>query len=180
MNTTSIKAAVILSLIAMLSCSKKESINLKSRQTSPEFNANSLIIKEDNHTRKIRGQLLYIPVYSNVPYHKSNKKFNLSAFVAIHNTDLNHPIRLTKVLFFNNEGKLVSNFLSKDTIIQPLGATNYFIPEHDQNGTGANFLVEWISDTLVNEPLIESVMLGTTSGQGVSFSSTGKVIRELK
>ncbi len=180
MKRTTLIPAVALSLLFAFSCTNKNPKQTKSKQINLDFDANSLILKENNHTKKVRGQLLYLPIYSNVPYHKSDKKFDLSAFVAIHNTDLNHPIRLTKVLFFNNEGKLMANYLTRDTIIESLAATNFFIPERDQSGTGANFLIEWVSDTLVNEPLIESVMLGIRNGQGISFSCTGKVIRELK
>ena len=169
-----------LCLSGVISCTNKENHQSEKAQKNIPFDQKSLILKENCDTKKLRGQVLYIPAYSNVPYHKQSKRFDLSAFVAIHNTDLNHPIRITKVLFFNNDGKLVANYLPKPVSLQPLGSTNYFIPEKDQSGTGANFLVEWISDIPVNEPLIESVMLGLTHGQGVSFSSTGKVIREMK
>lgn len=168
------------SLMSMVSCSSKEDRQIEKMQSHLPFDTRSLVLKENSDTKKLRGQVLYIPIYSNVPYHKQKKQFDLSAFVAIHNTDLNHPIRITKVLFFDNDGKQVANYLSKDLIVQPLGATNYFIPERDQSGTGANFLVEWVSATPVTEPLIESVMLGLTHGQGISFSSTGRVIREMK
>ena len=43
---------------------------------------------------------------------------------------------------------------------------------------GANFLVKWKSPTKVNPPLIEGVMIGTRSGQGISFVSRGQVIDE--
>lgn len=180
MKRVSFYIAIFLSVICIISCSKNDSPQVKKGQNNLGFNSNSLIIKEESHTKQVRGQLLYLPIYSNVPYHKSDKKFDLSAFVAIHNTDLSNTIRLTKVMFFDNDGKLVENYLAKDTLIHPMGAITFFIPERDQSGTGANFLVEWVSDTPVNEPLIESVMLGLSRGQGVSFSSAGKVIREVE
>jgi hypothetical protein len=108
------------------------------------------------------------------------KMFDMSAFVAIHNTDFIYSIRINKVLFFDTEGKLISNYLERDTLLKPLATISYYVPTSDQSGTGANFILEWVADTLVTEPLIESVMVGFTSGQGVSFISTGKIIRELK
>ena len=101
----------------------------------------------------------------------------MSAFIAIHNTDFINTIRITKVLFFDNDGKLISRYLENDTILKSLGTANYFVPTSDQSGTGANFIVEWVADSLVTEPLIESFMVGFTSGQGVSFISTGRIIR---
>jgi hypothetical protein len=36
----------------------------------------------------------------------------------------------------------------------------------------------WTSKTNVNPPLIEGVMIGTRSGQGISFVSRGQVIQD--
>lgn len=164
------------SIIAFVACQKAEK---KREQIKPlTFNSDMLRLTATNDVPKVSGQLLYMPVYSNVPYKKSERQFNLDAFVAIHNTDLNHAITLSNVLFFNNEGRLITNYLQRDTIISPLGACNFHISPKVQNGTGANFLVEWVADTLVNEPLVETVMVGLSNNQGVSFSSRGKVIRE--
>jgi len=167
-------------LLCLFSCYEKEHHNISPAKANSKFDSNTLLIKDKNSTKKVRGQVLYLPIYSNVPYFGYNRKFDLSAFVAIHNTDLRNTLKITKVLFFNNDGKLVADYLKKDSVLQPLGATHFFVPEHDQNGTGANFLVEWVSDSLINEPLIESVMMGLASGQGVSFASSGRIIRELK
>lgn len=144
------------------------------------FDINKLKIKGDYSTRKIRGQVLYLPVYSNIPNPQMKQTYDMSAFISIHNTDLEYPIKITSVLYFDNDGKLISSFLKNDTILNPLGAVNYYIPVADKSGTGANFLVEWYADSLVTEPLSESVMVGLTSGQGLSFISQGRIIRELK
>ncbi|MBT8364361.1 MAG: DUF3124 domain-containing protein, partial [Deltaproteobacteria bacterium] len=42
-------------------------------------------------------------------------------------------------------------------------------------GSGANFIVVWKSESQVNPPIIEGVMIGTHSGQGISFVSRGQV-----
>jgi len=129
--------------------------------------------------KKIRGQLLYLPVYSNMPYQIDTVKFDMSAFIAIHNTDLISQICLTKVLYFNQNGKLVDDFLKKGNItIEPLATKDFYIPYEDQSGTGANFLVEWVADTLVNEPLIESVTLCLKPNNTMAVLSLGKIIRE--
>ena len=53
----------------------------------------------------------------------------------------------------------------------------YIIPERDESGgSGANFIVEWHSDKFVNPPIIESVMIGAQSSQGISFTSRGREI----
>jgi hypothetical protein len=149
-------------------------------QIHKKFDANTLIVKENDNIRKICGQVLYLPIYSNIPYFEGSRRFDLSAFVAIHNTDLNRSLKITKVLFFDNDGMLVSDYLRKDSVLQPLGSTNFFVPEEDKSGIGANFIVEWVSDSLINEPLVESVMIGLSGGQGISFSSVGRIMRESK
>lgn len=171
---------IILMVFTLVSCTKKDSGVILPKLVENHFDPHSLKIDDKNSIKKIRGQVLYLPIYSNIPYYGDFKKIDLSAFIAIHNTDIKYPITITKVLYFNNDGKLVANYLQKDTTIHPFGATNFYVPTRDQSGTGANFLIEWVSDSLVNEPLIESVMIGLATGQGVSFLSTGKVLRELR
>jgi hypothetical protein len=172
------KFLVLLLLITLcLSCTEKEK-PLHSGQAIQNFSSDSLIIK-DAETNKIRGQVLYIPIYSNVPC-RDNKLFDFSAFLAIHNTDLNKNIKITKVLYFDNDGKMVKDFITQEVSLTPLAAKSFFIPKSDKSGTGANFLVEWISESPVTEPLIESVMVDCETNYGMSFLSKGKVIREMK
>jgi hypothetical protein len=60
-----------------------------------------------------------------------------------------------------------------------MASTRYILTEGDTaGGSGANFLVKWQSPAKVNPPLIEGVMIGTRSGQGISFVSRGQVINE--
>ena len=173
-----IRAIAVLALIfSMAACSGKEAPPL-SDKAGGAFRHEELRVV-DSETGKVRGQVLYVPIYSNIPYIE-RKKFDLSAFIAIHNTDLKNPIKITKVLYFDNDGRLVKNFLTAEHALPPLGATNFFIPQSDTSGTGANFLVEWLADVPVSEPLIESIMLNLEGNRGISFLSKGKVIREIK
>ena len=133
----------------------------------------------DQGGRKLRGQVLYMPVYSNIP-HLKKQDYDLSAFLAIHNTDLTHQIKITKVDYFNTDGKRIKNFIASDQQIDPLATKIFPIPKEDQSGAGANFLVEWIADQPVNEPLIESVMKDLSGNKGISFLSQGRIIREME
>jgi hypothetical protein len=45
-------------------------------------------------------------------------------------------------------------------------------------GFEANFLIKWKSESEVNEPIIEGVMIGTESQQGISFLSRGRSIKD--
>ena len=142
------------------------------------FHAESLTVPEGN-VKKVRGQVLYVPIYSNLPY-MEKKKYDVSAFLAVHNTDLTNQIKITKVIFFNTDGKVVKEFLSDARHLAPLATDIFTVAQEDQSGTGANFIIEWISDSPVTEPLIESVMTNLTGTAGLSFLSHGKIIRELR
>jgi hypothetical protein len=37
--------------------------------------------------------------------------------------------------------------------------------------------VEWVAEKEISEPVVEAVMIGTESTQGISFISPGKVIK---
>jgi hypothetical protein len=166
---------VFLSVALLLSCQEKDK-PFASGQINKDFSAANFTVK-DGGVKKVKGQVLYVPIYSNIPCRKQ-QLFDLSAFIAIHNTDLESPIKIAKVLYFDNDGKLVKDFTQPELSLPPLAATNFFIPRSDKSGTGANFLVEWIAEEPVTEPLIESLMLNCETHQSLSFPSRGQVIRE--
>ncbi len=168
---------ILLTIISLSSCTGKESPP-SDGTAGQTFNPEVLKVA-DAGINKVRGQVLYVPIYSNIP-DRENKRFDLSAFIAIHNTDLKNRIKITKVLYFNNDGKLVKDFLAAEHSLSPLAAMNFHVPQSDTSGTGANFLVEWLADTPVSEPLVESVMLNLEGNKGISFLSKGRVIREVR
>ena len=160
--------------VIFISCQNEESKNTLPVSVNPET-----MKVADQGGRKLRGQVLYMPVYSNIP-HLKKQDYDLSAFLAIHNTDLTHQFKITKVDYFNTDGKLIKNFIASDQQIDPLATKIFTIPKEDQSGTGANFLVEWIAEQPVNEPLIESVMKDLSGNKGISFLSQGRIIREIE
>jgi hypothetical protein len=168
---------LLLLLISAGSC--RNSSKDQSPMNQPMDFDPSLLRSDMSPIKKIRGQLLYLPVYSNMPYQIDTVKIDMSAFIAIHNTDLISRICLTKVLYFNQNGKLVDDFLNKGNItIEPLATKDFYIPYEDQSGTGANFLVEWVADTLVNEPLFEAITICLKPNNSVAVLSQGKILSE--
>ena len=165
---------LLLLTIPVASCEKGE------RKASPTvaFRVESLNVPEGD-VKKVRGQVLYMPIYSNLPY-MEKKRYDVSAFLAVHNTDLKNQIKITNVAYLNTDGMVVKQFLAKPRQLAPLATEIFTVSQEDQSGTGANFIIEWISDLPVNEPLIESVMTNLTGTTGLSFLSHGRVMRELK
>ena len=125
------------------------------------------------------GQTVYVPIYSHIYSGLKGRPFSLAATLSIRNTDPKNSITLVSVKFFDSDGKLVKEYLDKPAELKAMASTRHIITEGDTTGgSGANFLVKWKSPTKVNPPLIEGVMIGTRSGQGISFVSRGQVINE--
>jgi hypothetical protein len=72
---------------------------------------------------------------------------------------------------------VLKKYIDNPSILNPLESLRYVIPQHDESGgSGANFMVKWQSDKFVNPPIIESIMIGTQSQQGISFTSRGQEV----
>ena len=127
------------------------------------------------------GQTVYVPIYSHIYSGVKARPFDLAATLSIRNTNLKSSIELISVKYFDSEGKLVKDYLEKPIVVDAIATTRYIITEDDKaGGSGANFIVIWKSERAVNPPIIEGVMIGTHSGQGISFVSRGRVIAEDK
>ena len=124
------------------------------------------------------GQTVYVPIYSHIYSGTRARPFDLVAILSIRNTNLKSSITLVSVKYYNSAGKIVKEYLDEHVNLNALASTRYSIAEDDKTGgSGANFIVNWKSDKPVNPPIIEGVMIGTHSGQGISFVSRGQVIK---
>ena len=126
-----------------------------------------------------RGQTVYVSVYSNILTAPKGIPFSLEATLIIRNTDMTSGLTVTTVDFYDTEGQLVKKFFEQPVSLRPLETKHIYLPEKEaRGGLGANFIVRWSAEQEVNAPIIECLMIGTKSGQGISFISSGKVIVE--
>ena len=124
-----------------------------------------------------KGQRVYVPAYSHIYSGNKERPFLLTVTLSIRNIDPKRQIIITVVDYYETQGKLLKNYIDKPITLKPLESLRYIIPEKDKSGgSGANFIVEWRAEKVVNPPIIESVMIGTQSSQGVSFISRGREI----
>lgn len=124
-----------------------------------------------------KGQRIYVPAYSHIYSGNREKPFLLTVTVSIRNIDPKCPIQITAVDYFETQGSLLKRYLEKPVMLAPLGSLRYIVPEGDKaGGSGANFIVEWRSDQPANPPIVEAVMIGTQSQQGISFTSRGQAV----
>ncbi|HAY39910.1 MAG TPA: hypothetical protein DCY53_11640 [Desulfobacteraceae bacterium] len=137
----------------------------------------SLPVYADEKIELSDRQTIYVPAYSHIYSGNKETPFLLTVTLSIRNIDPKHQIKITVVDYYETQGKLLKKYLEKPVILNPLESLRYVIPERDKaGGSGANFIVEWISDKFVNPPIVESIMIGTQSQQGISFTSRGKTI----
>ncbi len=125
------------------------------------------------------GQTVYVSIYTHIYSGLKGRPFDLAATLSIRNTDPKYPITLVSVKFYDTDGKLLKDYVSEPVRLNALVSTRYIIKEAEiGGGSGANFIVTWKSEKSVNPPIIESIMIGTKSGQGISFVSRGQVIED--
>jgi hypothetical protein len=126
-----------------------------------------------------QGQVVYVPVYSEIYDLAPKRPFQLTTTLSLRNTDPVSPIFIEAVDYYDSSGALVTAYLSQPLELGPLASTAVVVDSRNTlGGSGANFLVTWRSATLVSNPVIEAVMISTASQQGVSFLSAGRVIEE--
>jgi hypothetical protein len=126
-----------------------------------------------------RGQVVYVPIYSQIWYRNLDSQGKpsillLSSMVSIRNTDPDHSITVRSVRYYGADGKLLRDD-SDVRNLGPLASTEVFIEYKDTTGgTGANFLVVWDADTPANPPIIESVNVNYTGTALTAFTSRGR------
>lgn len=128
----------------------------------------------------VRGQTVYVPLYSHV-YQGGGERLQLAGTLSIRNTDAEHDLTITAVRYYDTEGTPIRNFLKTPLTVKPMGSTDFFIKESDTSGgSGANFVVEWVSDKPVHEPVIEAVMVGRKGGSVTAFVRPGVVTKQIR
>ena len=125
------------------------------------------------------GETVYVSIYSNVYSGPKKLTIQLAAMLNIRNTDPKHPITILEANYYDNKGVMIDRYVKNQFDLGPLVSTHFYIKEYDKRGgPGANFIVKWQSANKVNQPIIEGIMLGLTSGQGLSFICPGQIIKE--
>ena len=142
-----------------------------------------LLFLTDNgcaHETLSNGETVYVSIYSSVHLGPKSRSFEMAAMLSIRNTDPKYAITIHLVDYFNTKGEKIVDYIKEAVQLKPLESTSFNIGTYDKKGgTGANFIVKWGSKEEVNKPIIEGIMLGTSSGgQGISFVCPGRPITE--
>jgi uncharacterized protein DUF3124 len=126
-----------------------------------------------------RGQTLYVPVYSEIPFGDRDHTLDLTVTLSIRNIDRRVLVMLRKVDYYNSKGEFVRSYIQEPRALPPLAAVEFIIKASDRSGgISAGFIVEWESENLCVPPVVEAVMISTASSRGISFLSPARIVEE--
>jgi hypothetical protein len=127
----------------------------------------------------VRGQTLYVPVYSEIPHGDRDHTLDLTVTLSIRNIDRKVAVVVRTVDYYSAAGALVRSYAQEPRVLSPLAAVEFVIKASDRvGGISAGFIVEWESAQPCVPPVVEAVMISTASTQGISFSSQARVVEE--
>jgi hypothetical protein len=126
------------------------------------------------------GHAVYVPVYSHI-YSLGGKPMLLETTLSVRNTDVSNSMVLGSVRYFDTDGNEVRNFLDAPITIGPLATAEFLVEAKDTSGgSGANFVVEWMADAEISEPIIEAIMVGLDGTHGLAFRGEGEEINTVE
>lgn len=118
---------------------------------------------------ELTGKKEYVPVYSHV-YTQGGRPVLLEITLSIRNTDIENQMFVNEVVYYDSMGKLIKKFIETPLLVDPLATVEFLVEQKEyEGGSGANFIVQWVSEQSVNPPLIEAVMVGSIEGESISF-----------
>ncbi|ACB53074.1 hypothetical protein cce_3726 [Crocosphaera subtropica ATCC 51142] len=171
-------------LALLMGCTQLQPIKSPSHLSTEEQLQQSPGVREISSEQLpplITGQVIYVPIYSEIYNFDQNQVSQLVATLSLRNTDINHSIIIETVDYYDSGGKKVKAYLRQPIQLAPLASTTVVVPRDDRTGgSGANFIIQWRSDQQVSQPIFEAIMINTFSQQGMSFVSSGRVIKERK
>ena len=166
--------SLILLSTFFFSCTEKVS----TRDKIPSLHSKERLANKIEEDSLLTKGKTYLSIYSQVYSLSEHRKHNLTVTVSMRNTSLTDTLYLKKADHYSTEGKLIKPYLENTIYIAPMETLEIVINEEEiSSGTGGNFMFDWMLNKDATEPLFESVMISTTSQQGLSFTSQGKRIQ---
>lgn len=129
------------------------------------------------------GQLLYVPVYSEIYSIGHHRTERLSSTLSIRNVNPDGEFYITRLEYYDTEGNILKEIKASELPIKvnSLETKNHVIALYDdKGGVGANFILEWRSNKPIVAPMVETIMISTESNWGLSFTATSKTLKEYK
>ena len=120
----------------------------------------------------------YLAVYSSIYYQDGTRRFPITATVSIRNTSPTDSAYILSAIYYDSYGKNIHSYLNSALLLSPLESIELVVEEKDNDQeVGANFIIEWAASRCSDQLMIQSIMIGTSGQQGISFLTDAKVIK---
>lgn len=121
----------------------------------------------------------YVPVYSDIYHRDGTRRFQLTTTLSIRNTSLTDSAFILEAIYFDSYGKELATYIDSAILLTPLESIEFVVSDRENvGGAGANFIVNWGGLNFSDQVLIQAVMISTHGQQGISFTTTSKVINK--
>ncbi|BAZ50475.1 hypothetical protein NIES4103_30910 [Nostoc sp. NIES-4103] len=90
-------------LILLTSCQSLKS-SPQPKNNNPQKILPPKTVTLDKNFQIVKGQTIYVPVYSEIYHHNRQEIFYLAATLSIRNTNLNNSIIITSVRYYDSNG----------------------------------------------------------------------------
>ena len=91
------------------------------------------------------------------------------------------PIVINSLRYYGADGRILREYLETPVLLEPLASADFLIERRDMAGVkGATFLVDWVAEDPVSEPIIEAVMVGFEGTKALSFVRSGRPIASVR
>jgi hypothetical protein len=117
-------------VILLASCQSTDIPSKSQPNTTPAISFQKTVTLDKNF-KIAMGQTSYVPVYSHIYHQNRQEIFNLGATLSIRNTDLEKPIIITSVRYYDSDGKLIKQYLERPIQLDALASTDVVINRND-------------------------------------------------
>ena len=157
----------------IISCGDNKEIKEKKRSHP----SHKYTLVDENAYNLIYFETDYAPVYSDIYYEDGTRKFQLTTTLSIRNTSLTDSAFILSAIYYDSYGTELFDYIDSTILLTPLESIEFVVSEHeDVGGAGANFIIDWGASSYSNQVLIQSVMIGSYSQEGISFITEAKKI----
>lgn len=163
----------LIAIVILFCCSCQNPDPNVTQYGEDEFKHMKLDRKLNQKDKKFED-VIYVPIYSDIYFDRTNQNLLLAATLSIRNTSFSDSLFVSKIDYYNTEGSLVKQYIDSPIVLMPMATINYVIEREDNSGgPGANFIVQLSSDNSNIKPLVQAIMTGKSGNKGFSFSTDG-------
>lgn len=165
-----------LSYLLLLACSSPEKgIDTKPKSQLPSQRYQYVDV---NVAGMPYQEKIYVPIYSEIYHSSGDRRFLLTATLSIRNISMEDTLYVSTVDYYDSEGVKNRTYLKRPIRLGPLSSVEFVVEDdEDKGGAGANFIVDWGASKNLR-PVIQAVMIGTSSQQGISFTTDGVLMEK--